>query len=127
LTKQGKGKEIIMHELPVTESILKVVLMHAGRNDVQKITTIHLEVGEMSDLEDEWMQRYFEYISKDSIASEAKLNIIRKPVVMECEDCEKSFQVDIRAAGEIVCPECGGKKHKLISGREYFIKSIEVI
>lgn len=116
-----------MHELPVTESILRVVLMHASRNDVQKITTIHLEVGEMSDLEDEWMQRYFEYVAKDTVASEAKLNIIRKPVVMQCDDCEKSFPVNIRAAGEILCPDCGGKNHKLISGREYFIKSIEVI
>jgi hydrogenase nickel incorporation protein HypA/HybF len=116
-----------MHELPVTESILRVVLMHASRNDVQKITTIHLEVGEMSDLEDEWMQRYFEYVAKDTVAAEAKLDILRKPVVMQCEDCETSFPVNIRAAGEIFCPDCGGKNHKLISGREYFIKSIEVI
>ncbi|MBU4000886.1 MAG: hydrogenase maturation nickel metallochaperone HypA [Proteobacteria bacterium] len=116
-----------MHELPVTESILRVVLTYANQNNVQKVTTIHLEVGEMSDLEDEWMQRYFEYIAKDSIASEAKLNILRKPVVMQCEDCQESFQVDIRAAGEIVCPGCKGKNHRLVSGREYFVKSIEVI
>ena len=116
-----------MHELPVTESILRVVLTYANQNNVQKVTAIHLEIGEMSDLEDEWMQRYFEYIAKDSIAAEAQLQIIRKPVVMQCEECETSFQVDIKKEDEILCPGCSSKNNKLISGREYFVKSIEVI
>ena len=116
-----------MHELPVTESILNIVLKYANQNDVSKITAIHLEVGEMSDLEDEWMQRYFEYLSKETIASEAQLKIIRKPVVMQCEDCDASFEVDIKKDAEIVCPECSGKNNRLISGREYLVKSIEVI
>lgn len=42
-----------MHELPITESILKIVLRHAATNDVRKIMTIHLRVGKLSDLEDE--------------------------------------------------------------------------
>ena len=116
-----------MHELPVTESILRVVLNYANQNNVQKVTKIFLEIGEMSDLEDEWMQRYFDYISKDTIAFEAKLDITKKPVVMECEECSKTFEVDIKKEGEIVCPGCSSKNSRLISGREYFVKSIEVI
>jgi hydrogenase nickel incorporation protein HypA/HybF len=116
-----------MHELPVTESILKIALNHAQKNHAQKIAAIHLEVGEMSDLEDEWMQRYFDYLSKDSIADGAKLKIERKPVIMECQDCSESFQVDIKKEKEIICPGCKGKNNKLIAGRGYFIKSLEVI
>lgn len=116
-----------MHELPVTESILKVALTHAQKNNAQKITAIHLQVGEMSDLEDEWMQRYFDYLSKDSIADGAKLKIERIPVVMQCEDCSESFKVDIKKEKEIICPGCSGKNNKLVSGREYFVKSMEVI
>ena len=116
-----------MHELPVIESILKVALKHAQKNDVQKITAIYLQVGELSDLQDEWMQRYFDYLSKDSIAEGAQLKIDRVPVVMQCEDCAISFQVDIKKIDEIVCPECNGKNNKLISGRGYFIKNMEVI
>jgi hydrogenase nickel incorporation protein HypA/HybF len=116
-----------MHELPVTESILKVSLNHAQKNHAQKIAAIHLEVGEMSDLEDEWMQRYFDYLSKGSIAEGAQLKIVRIPVVMECQDCMESFQIDIKKEKEIVCPGCKGKNNKLISGRGYFIKSLEVV
>jgi hydrogenase nickel incorporation protein HypA/HybF len=116
-----------MHELPVIESILKVALSHAAKNTVKKVAAIHLEVGELSDLEDEWMQRYFDHLSKDSIAEGAVLKIERIPVVMKCEDCDDSFKVDIKNVKDIVCPQCEGKNNKLISGREYFVKSMEVI
>ena len=116
-----------MHELPVIESILKVSLSHAAKNAVQKISAIHIQVGELSDLEDEWMQRYFDHLSKDSVAEGAVLKIERIPVVMECQDCNDQFQVDIKSVKEIVCPQCQGKNNKLISGREYFVKSMEVI
>lgn len=116
-----------MHELPVIESILKVALSHGAKNAVKKISAIHLQVGELSDLQDEWMQRYFDHLSKDTIAEGAALKIERIPVVMKCEDCDDNFQVDIKAVDEIKCPQCQGKNNKMISGREYFVKSMEVI
>ncbi len=114
-----------MHELPVTQSILDVVLRHASANNVTKIHTINLAVGEMSDLEDEWIQRYFDYLSKDTVAQGARLKIERIPVVLRCEACAESFQVDIKQMEDIVCPSCGEKKFALISGREYYIRNME--
>ncbi len=116
-----------MHELPVTERILDVVKAHAEKNNVQKVISINLNVGELSDLEDEWIQNYFDYLSKDSVAEGAKLKIERIPVVMQCDDCSKSFQVDIKEMKEIQCPECDSKKGTLISGKEYYIKDMEVL
>jgi len=46
---------------------------------------------------------------------------------MKCEDCSDDFQVNIKEVDEIKCPQCQGKNNKLISGREYFVKSMEVI
>ncbi len=116
-----------MHELPVTERILDVVKAHAERNNVQKVVSINLRVGELSDLEDEWIQNYFDYLSKDTVAEGAKLKIERVPVVMECEDCSNSFQVNIKEMKEIQCPECDSKKCTLTSGKEYYIKDMEVL
>ncbi|MCJ7747981.1 MAG: hydrogenase maturation nickel metallochaperone HypA, partial [Desulfobacterales bacterium] len=59
-----KWKSISMHELPITESILNIVLKHAEMNSVRKVMAIHLKVGKLSDLEDDWIQRYFDYLSK---------------------------------------------------------------
>ena len=117
-----------MHELPVIESILNICLKYAKENDVQKILAIHLEVGEMSDLQDEWMQNYFDHLTKGSIAEGARLKIKRTPVVMKCGSCGTSFEINIRAKGDIKCPQCDSEKnYTLISGREYKIMNMEAI
>ena len=96
-----------MHELPVTESILNIALKHANSNNVERIVSISLRIGELSDLVNEWVQRYFDYLSKDTIAEGAKLDIERSPVVFRCDRCEKSFQVDLKKIKEVICPNCG--------------------
>ena len=116
-----------MHELQVTERILDIVVKHAEANSVQKVLSIQLRIGELSDLENEWIQKYFDYLSKDTVANGAKLRIERAPVVMQCDECAHSFEVNIKEIKEIQCPECDNKKCSLVSGREYYIKDMEVM
>ncbi|MDD5167204.1 MAG: hydrogenase maturation nickel metallochaperone HypA [Syntrophales bacterium] len=116
-----------MHELPITEGILKIVLKHAAVNSVQKVVGIHLRVGKLSDLQDEWIQRYFDYLSRGTVAEGAKLKIERIPVMLECNACATSYEVDVEKMGDAVCPACGKKESRLVSGREYYIKDMEVI
>lgn len=115
-----------MHELPITESILKIVLKHAEADGADKVVSVSLRIGEMSDIVDEWLQRYFDYLSKGTPAEGAALRIERSPVIFRCEGCGESFAVNIREAREIVCPKCSGGKATLVSGREFFINHIEV-
>lgn len=116
-----------MHELPVINSILKVVLKHAVANNVSKVVAIHLDVGELSDLEDKWMQQYFDHLAKGGIAEGAKLKIKRIPVVLECDECGRSYSVDIKDDKDVACPDCGSKKSTMVSGRGYVIKNLEAI
>ncbi len=115
-----------MHELPITESILKIVLKHAGVNDVRKVKVIHLEVGRLSDLEDEWIQRYFDYLSKGTAAEGARIDIERTPIVMQCNSCSATYEWEVAKMGDMICPACGVKSGTLLSGREYTIKEMEV-
>ncbi|MEA3470585.1 MAG: hydrogenase maturation nickel metallochaperone HypA [Thermodesulfobacteriota bacterium] len=116
-----------MHELPITQSILDIVVKHAHTNNVKRVLSITLRIGELSDLEDEWIQRYFDYLSKDTVAEKAKLKIERSPVVMRCNECSHSFEARIKEKKEIACPKCGSTKNfSLISGREYYVKDMEV-
>jgi hydrogenase nickel incorporation protein HypA/HybF len=114
-----------MHELPVIQSILDVVLNHARRNQVSKVHSIALAIGALSDLQDEWLQRYFDYISKGTLAEGARLVIERTPIVLKCAKCAKEIPVKTAEMKDVICPECGGKELTLIAGREYFIKSME--
>jgi hydrogenase nickel incorporation protein HypA/HybF len=116
-----------MHELQVTERILDIVIRHAAGHDVSRIVLIRLKIGELSDLEDEWIQRYFDYLSRGTLAENAKLAIQRAPIVLECEACSRSFEVRKDGLGGAECPECGGSDCRLVSGREYLIENIEVV
>ena len=115
-----------MHELPITESILKIVLKHAEKNGVGKVNVIHMSVGMLSELEDEWLQNYFDYLSKGTVAEGAKLIIERMPVKVQCNACSNTYEANTAKIAELNCPECGEKEGTLISGREYYIKEMEV-
>jgi hydrogenase nickel incorporation protein HypA/HybF len=116
-----------MHELPVTEGILKIVLEHAPADSVSKIVRIFLEVGELSDLEDEWMQHYFDYLSKGTIAEKAELVIQRIPIMFQCDACADRFEIEREALKDLRCPECGSTECKLVSGKGYYVKNMEVM
>ena len=114
-----------MHELPVMQSILTVVLKHAAMHQVKKIHVINLSVGELSDLEDEWMQKYFDHLSKGTLAEGCRLKIEWVKAVLACESCSNRFEIDKARLDGITCPSCGQKKFTLVSGKEYHIKNME--
>jgi hydrogenase nickel incorporation protein HypA/HybF len=116
-----------MHELAVTEGILKVVLRHAAMNGASQVVGVGLRIGELSDLADEWLQRYFDYLSRDTIAAGARIRIERTPVVFRCETCGETFTVKLSEMKEVACPDCGPGKAVLVSGREFTVQQIEVI
>jgi hydrogenase nickel incorporation protein HypA/HybF len=116
-----------MHELAVTEGILKVVLRHAAMNGASRVVGIGLRIGELSDLADEWLQRYFDYLSRDTIAAGAHIRVERIPVVFRCEACGETFPVKLSETKDVACPACGPGKAVLVSGREFTVQQIEVI
>ncbi len=116
-----------MHELQVTKRILDIALGHAEGHQVRRIAVIHLRIGALSDLEDEWLQRYFDYLSRNTPAERARLAIERIPIVVRCSGCSKSFEVEKSALDAAACPGCGGSRCELVSGREYVVANMEVI
>ena len=112
-----------MHELPVTESILKIVLRHAPAEGVKRIVHIFLEIGELSDLEDEWIQHYFDYLSKGTVAENSQLVIQRTPITFQCDACAHVFEIKREALQDLQCPECGNAGCTLVSGKGYYIKN----
>ena len=114
-----------MHELSVTQSILEIALDYANRNQAERIVQIHLQIGEITDFDDEWIQRYFDFVSKATIAEGAKLRITRVPAKLQCQACSSIFPLD-RSTWNSQCPSCQSKDTHLISGREFRIEALEV-
>ena len=116
-----------MHELPVVQSLFDICVKHATANNVTRIIAVNLKVGEVSDLQDEWIQRYFDFLSKGTIVEGAKLKIERVPLVVRCKKCAETFHVNIRERQKVECPKCGGTEFAYVSGREYTVDSMEVV
>ncbi len=101
-------------------------MKYAEENRACRIVSIYLQVGELRDFTEEWMQRYFDYLSHGTVAEGGKIIIKRTPAAFECMECANNFKGDIRQ-DSILCPGCSSAKIKLISGKEFLIESIEVI
>ncbi|MBT3271785.1 MAG: hydrogenase maturation nickel metallochaperone HypA [Spirochaetales bacterium] len=116
-----------MHELSITESILSTVLKSAEKNEVSKIVKIHLEIGELNDMKPEWMQHYFDYLSKDTLAEGAVIEIHRKPSQFTCHSCGATFPLDLSSVKKVSCPDCGESDCSLTGGSEFYIRDMEAV
>lgn len=116
-----------MHELYVTKSIFQIVLKHATMGNVSRVVSVNLEIGSLSDLQDEWLQRYFDRLSSNTVVEGAQLKITRVPANFLCNQCRQSFEIWSLLEEEILCPHYQGRNVSLVSGREYHIKNMEVL
>jgi hydrogenase nickel incorporation protein HypA/HybF len=114
-----------MHELPITKSIFQIVLKHARANNVEKVLSVDLEIGALSDLQDEWVQRYFDRLSRGTVVQGAKLRTNRVPAVFRCNACQGESSVHSLLEEDLSCRQCSSRDLTLVSGREYRVLSME--
>ncbi len=114
-----------MHELPIAKSIFDIVMKHAQANNVKKVFSVNLQIGALSDLQSEWMQRYFDRLSRGTVADGAKLKAKRTPAVFRCGDCQQSFEIGSMPVEDVKCSLCNGDNISLISGTEYRVSNME--
>lgn len=117
--------EIEMHELGIMENVLDVALEYAETNNVKKIQAINLSIGALSDIVPTYAQMFFELISKDTVAENAKINIEKIPIKIKCRSCGTETEMGINHL-LYECDKCGSKSIELISGREFRVVSMEV-
>jgi hydrogenase nickel incorporation protein HypA/HybF len=115
-----------MHELPVTRSILGIVLRHAEANEVESVLSIDVAIAALSDLEGEWMQAYFDHLSRGTPAEGARLRVRRLPLTVACAACAGEFTATREALDSARCPDCGSSDASVTSGTGYLVESMEV-
>jgi hydrogenase nickel incorporation protein HypA/HybF len=108
-----------MHELAVTEDIIRIVT-EAGKG--KKVKAIELVIGGLSSFIDESIQLYFDLLTKSTPLEGASLIFKRVPVKLRCYSCQKEFIPD----ETYICPYCKNIGGDIIEGKEFYIESIEV-
>jgi hydrogenase nickel incorporation protein HypA/HybF len=112
-----------MHELAVTENLLKTALRHGEAAAARRVTDLHLVIGELATIVGDSVQFYWDIISKGTLCEGATLHFDRVPAELRCLDCGARYKLD----GDLAeCPTCAGARVRVVAGDEFRLEAIEV-
>lgn len=112
-----------MHELSVTESILAIAVKHAGLAGADRVTDIHITIGQLSSIVDDSVQFYWDFVAEKTICEGARLHFTRIPTRLACQSCGNEYSLESVLEP---CPACGSLRIKVVSGEEFWVDSIEI-
>ena len=112
-----------MHELPVTEGILRIAREHAAKAGAKRIVAIHLRIGDMAGFINDSIQFYIDMLTPGTIAEGVTLHFHRVSTRFQCWECDLEFEPEGK---DWRCPHCGANGGKVIAGKEFFVESIEI-
>jgi hydrogenase nickel incorporation protein HypA/HybF len=112
-----------MHELGITENIISIVTEHAEEKGANKVTKIHLKIGEMTQIVDDCISFYFEQLSEGTIAEGAELIFDKIPIRVRCSKCGMEKEA---SDYDFICPSCKTVCIEFINGRELAVDNIEI-
>ena len=110
-----------MHELGIVYEVIKIVDNFARQNNIEKIDTIVLEIGELSQAVPRFIKECYPAAVSETDYEDTKLEIIVLPASARCKGCTTVYNI---IEHRKICPECKGEKYNLISGEEFNIKEI---
>ena len=113
-----------MHELGVVFRVSDGVVKVAEQNNVQRVHSVTLEIGQVSTVIPEYLEDIWKWNCKRvPMLNDCELIIEQIHAITRCEDCEKTY--DTVPQGRI-CPYCGSERTFLVTGNEFNIKEIAV-
>ncbi len=119
-----------MHELAVAQAIVAAAERHA---EGRPITIVRVRVGRLRQVVPEYLSFYFEVASAGSLCDGASLEWERVPSRLRCSACGAEWDPappPARSGDELVvrfrCPECESPDHRVVSGDELVVESIDV-
>lgn len=112
-----------MHELSITQNIIKISSEEALKHNASKVKEIRIKVGELSGLIPSCIQYYFDIASKGTPVEGALLNIEKIPISIRCSDCNYEGNIKEKSYN---CPLCESYNVKIVRGNEFLIDSMEV-
>lgn len=112
-----------MHEIGIVRSMCKTVLDYAQEQNVHEISEIVCDVGELSLVIPEYVEKLYPAVAEGTMLEKTKLILEPVPGLAECDDCDEIFNV---VENKGYCPNCGSFDKTVLSGAEFKIREIHV-
>lgn len=117
-----------MHELAIMQSIADIVAAKQAELGASRVLGVWVDAGQMRNLEERWVQFYFDQCVAGTAAEGATVHVNRIPVTFRCDTCgaDFEFKLEHHHLDKLACPACAGERFQMIKGRELGISSIEL-
>ena len=110
-----------MHELGLTDALLRTVRDIAKKEELTHVEKITLEIGELSGVVPRYMYDCWQAVIDGTEYADTELVIETVPGIASCMDCDGEFRIDVN---DLRCPFCGSHNLTPVSGRDMTVKEI---
>jgi len=122
-----------MHEFSISSEIVRTVLETTEKNNVKKVLSIQLEIGELTLLNVDQVIFWMNELFKGSIAEGAKIKCKKIKTRIRCEECQYQCDLNLEQGDDhqpliqYSCPKCGSLQIMIEKGKECILKRIQAV
>lgn len=109
--------------MSLAESVLQIIEDAAHNQGFTRVRTVWLEIGQLACVEQESLRFCFDMVLSDSIAQQARLEIVEIAGRGWCSQCADNVPL---AALYEACPNCGSYAVQVTDGDAMRVKELEV-
>ncbi|NBC24864.1 MAG: hydrogenase maturation nickel metallochaperone HypA [Bacteroidetes bacterium] len=114
-----------MHEISLVKSIFNSLDKIYTEKEIEKIQTIHLTLGELSNAQPILMKNAFEAVvsTERKDYSHCKLEVSLIPILIHCSRCEIESEIKNY---KFVCKSCGLPNNNIVQGEELLVSGVDI-
>jgi len=114
-----------MHELAVTQSLINSVIEECKNRNITNLEKIIVELGSLTSYVSDSVLFYYDLLKEPfELLHDVPLEIIEIKGAIQCNDCNKKTIIDDSFV--IFCKHCNSTNVRVIKGKDFIIKSLEV-
>ena len=112
-----------MHELSICQALIEQVEAVAREHQANNVVSISVQVGPLSGVVPELLERSFSVVQAGTVAEHAEFNIETLPLRVSCNACGAETPA---ISTRLVCGNCGDWRVRVVSGDQLLLASVEV-
>lgn len=113
-----------MHELSLAEALIEQATEILKKEHASGVKSITVAIGKLSGVERDAFEFAFPIVAENTLLKESELVIEEIPVKVLCFDCSLTGTAEPPV---LQCSRCGSGNVKVVDGRDFTLKSMEIV
>lgn len=113
-----------MHELSLANALIQTAAAELKKLPETRILSITVEIGGLSGVSADALSFCLPIVSKGTPAEGCRVVFEEVMGLADCNSCGTRYEMEEFYA---LCPSCGGADRKILQGKEFRLKNMEVV